>query len=1030
MAVPPLSILVVNPVMPRPDRDSGSLRLYRLLKLLVGEGHRLTLIARFGLGDERCALDLEKNGIEVHRVDPERLAARGFDLNVALAPLDLDALLRTGRFDVAVLSTWEVAEQYLPIVRRVSPLTRTVIDTVDVHHVRERRGAEIAGDPALLRRAESTRAREAAIYAQADALLAVTAPDGDELRALAPEVPVHVVSNVHDRDPRGPQFAPRAGVLFVGAFTHPPNVDAAIHLVRDVWPAVRAALPDARLTLVGTAPPAEVQALAGDGVVVTGWVPAVRPYLDRARVSVAPLRFGAGVKGKIGEALGAGLPVVTTSIGAEGMGLADGETALVADGAAELAAAIVRLHEDAALWERVAAAGHEHVGATLGSPVAVAALDAMLSAVAPPTFLAPRGLDESGVGRMLAGYLGAFAETDPVSLVVPVADDAAASAMFGVLVGAIVALGRDPEHIPDLAVTPCPAGAPMPHGARVAPVGSDGWDLAPTAPDPEPRPCATLVVRPGEDAGAAEAQLAALAAAGVPDDVEILVTADVAPAPALEALIARVEGVRTIRIPDFLGRRAAIQRAAFHARGEVVVVLESLVHPQPGFLAPLVAAVRAGAARAAPVLDGAHGYRAGADGSLWPRDAAAPGDPDALALDCLAARRELWLDTPVDLPAREGHAETQLAAWARDHGGIAVARAAQVTRIGGDPASILICTRNRAAELPDCVALLVASGAEDVVILDNGSTDATPELARRLAATYPGVVRAVCEPVAGLSRARNTAAEHARHENLLYVDDDARPGPGWLERITWALSREGVVHAGGPIVGLWPDERPDGWPAPGREGLLSILDHGDADADLAGPVTAYGANWAVRRAALRAIGGFDVEVGLRPGHSVNGDEIVPFRRLEQLAGSRSRYVALGAVGHRIDPARISDRWMLRRTLTAGLESPQVFTRVHGAAPEVLQADMRKAAYGLVERCPVAGELTLEQAVAALDGAPRPLEARLDAAYALGVVAASALLLGRREAAAGALKLLLREEHLSGRLEEPAEPSPTPSLEAA
>ena len=139
----------------------------------------------------------------------------------------------------------------------------------------------------------------------------------------------------------------REGVLFVGNFRHAPNVDAAVDFCADAWPLVRAALPGARLQLVGTAPPPAVQALAGDDVEVTGWVPETSPYLDARSCSVAPLRYGAGVKGKIGEALAHGLPVVTTTVGAEGMDLVDGEHALIADGAQELAAAVVRLHDDA-----------------------------------------------------------------------------------------------------------------------------------------------------------------------------------------------------------------------------------------------------------------------------------------------------------------------------------------------------------------------------------------------------------------------------------------------------------------------------------------------------------------------------------------------------------------------------------------------------------------------------------------------------------------------------------------------------------
>src|SRR5262249_36425013 len=163
-----------------------------------------------------------------------------------------------------------LAEQYLPLLRRHSPLTRVVVDTVDVHHVRERRGAELSGDPLRLAGAERTRAREQAVYGAADALIAVSSDDAGAPAELTPDVPVHVVSNVHAEAAAGPGFDARAGLLFVANFAHAPNVDAILDFHATAWPLVRAALPGVRLSLVGSDPPPAVRALAGDDVEVTG----------------------------------------------------------------------------------------------------------------------------------------------------------------------------------------------------------------------------------------------------------------------------------------------------------------------------------------------------------------------------------------------------------------------------------------------------------------------------------------------------------------------------------------------------------------------------------------------------------------------------------------------------------------------------------------------------------------------------------------------------------------------------------------
>ena len=118
----------------------------------------------------------------------------------------------------------------------------------------------------------------------------------------------------------------------------------------------------ARFFALGSFPPSEVEALASETIVVPGYLNDVSGYFDRARVFVAPLRYGAGMKGKIGMAMAMGLPVVTTSIGAEGMGLVDGVNALIADDEEGFAGAVLRLYHDDALWESLSAEGVRHVG--------------------------------------------------------------------------------------------------------------------------------------------------------------------------------------------------------------------------------------------------------------------------------------------------------------------------------------------------------------------------------------------------------------------------------------------------------------------------------------------------------------------------------------------------------------------------------------------------------------------------------------------------------------------------------------------
>ena len=138
----------------RPTATRAPCGSCRILELLVADGHRVTLIARRGLDDERAALALERLGIEVHRADPQRLPEAQRALLADAPPLDVEALLARVRPDVAWLSFYEIAEAYLPLLRRHAPGARIVVDTVDVHSVREQRAADLSG-----RREDHERAR-------------------------------------------------------------------------------------------------------------------------------------------------------------------------------------------------------------------------------------------------------------------------------------------------------------------------------------------------------------------------------------------------------------------------------------------------------------------------------------------------------------------------------------------------------------------------------------------------------------------------------------------------------------------------------------------------------------------------------------------------------------------------------------------------------------------------------------------------------------------------------------------------------
>jgi GT2 family glycosyltransferase len=342
-------VLVVDTLVPRPDRDSGSLRLAGVMRLLREEGAHVVFLAtgREAAGGYTAAL--QQSGVETWHAPFVR---------------SVPAWMREHghRFASVLASRHHVAAEMLPLVRAHAPGAHFVFDSVDLHFLRERREADLSGDKALLRMAERTRRRELDVVAGSDATLVVSDAERGLLAREAPGARVEVVSNLHRVAGPGLPFAQRHDLVFVGGFRHPPNTDAVLWFAREVFPRIRSALPGIAFHCIGSDPPREVAALAAQpGIVVHGHVPDIDPYMDGCRIAVAPLRYGAGVKGKVNLSMAHGQPVVATPCAVEGMHLADGEDVLVASDAGAFADAVLRLYRDEALWQRLAAGGLANV---------------------------------------------------------------------------------------------------------------------------------------------------------------------------------------------------------------------------------------------------------------------------------------------------------------------------------------------------------------------------------------------------------------------------------------------------------------------------------------------------------------------------------------------------------------------------------------------------------------------------------------------------------------------------------------------
>jgi glycosyltransferase involved in cell wall biosynthesis len=205
------------------------------------------------------------------------------------------------------------------------------------------------------------RDEELALIRKADVTLVVSHYEQNLLTELVPDARVMVLSTIHDLLPAGNTFAEREGLVFIGGFAHPPNADAVLWYAQEILPRVREALPGTRTYIVGSNVPSSIRALAAEDFVVTGHVPDVAPYFTGCRASIAPLRYGAGVKGKINLAMSYGLPVIATTPSIEGMHLRPDDDVVVADDPAAFAQQIVRVCTDEALWQKLAAGGRDNI---------------------------------------------------------------------------------------------------------------------------------------------------------------------------------------------------------------------------------------------------------------------------------------------------------------------------------------------------------------------------------------------------------------------------------------------------------------------------------------------------------------------------------------------------------------------------------------------------------------------------------------------------------------------------------------------
>lgn len=343
------NVLYIDSTTPTPDRDSGSIDAFEYLKIIRQDLNcALTFIPDDlnYVGDYTTSL--QKVGVECLYF-PFIVSAKGF-------------LKKNARhFDVIILSRYPIAKKYIDIVRKYAPASKIIFNTVDLHFLREERKAKVEGNIRRLMAAQKMKKEELEIIQKSDLTLVVSKEEKEIIETILPNVRTTVIPIPRYIPGRKREFDPRKDIVFIGGYQHPPNVDAVIYFVQNIWPLVHQVLPEVRFIIAGSNMPPLFSNFRANNVLPIGYVKDLSSIFDNIRLSIAPLRYGAGVKGKIVTSLSFGVPCVATPIAAEGMGLEHGKEILIADTESKFAEYIIRAYQDRALWYQLSDNGTKAV---------------------------------------------------------------------------------------------------------------------------------------------------------------------------------------------------------------------------------------------------------------------------------------------------------------------------------------------------------------------------------------------------------------------------------------------------------------------------------------------------------------------------------------------------------------------------------------------------------------------------------------------------------------------------------------------
>ncbi|MCF6171598.1 MAG: glycosyltransferase family 4 protein [Bacteroidales bacterium] len=341
-----MKILVISEIIPKPDFSSGDRRFLGILKILASK-HDVS----FCIPNHQPWLKPEETKKYINHIK---------SLNIRFLPLNeswFGKTIKEESYDIGFFEFFWAAEKYMISFIKHQPRAVVIVDSVDFHFAREETQYKLG--QISRRKVKRTKKRECAVYHLADITIAVSKQDRDHLVEKEGVENVSLIPNVVSTVKRIDKVR-EPSLLFIGCYAWPPNVDGMLWFTKEIWPLVLAKKKDVKLLIVGSQPTKEIKELATmQGVQVKGYVPETTPFLESAALSIAPLRYGGGMKGKVNEALAFGLPVVSTSIGAQGFEAENGVHMFIADSPEDFADAVLKLLNNVDLQKKMGLAGQQ-----------------------------------------------------------------------------------------------------------------------------------------------------------------------------------------------------------------------------------------------------------------------------------------------------------------------------------------------------------------------------------------------------------------------------------------------------------------------------------------------------------------------------------------------------------------------------------------------------------------------------------------------------------------------------------------------